>query len=104
MAIYKVTFKESYMPHEVERTCDVPSRKDIIDLYGLEEKDIDFDRYQNYLQAYETFIKGKKTTYNDYKNLFEQEIATILYTEEGILKSETEVNNLSKVKSLSTKW
>ena len=28
----------------------------------------------------------------------------ILYTEEGILKSETEVNNLSKVKSLSTKW
>ena len=71
---------------------------------GLEEKDRDFDRYQNYLQAYETFIKGKKTTYNDYKNLVEQEIATILYTEEGILKSETEVNNLSKVKSLSTKW
>ena len=42
MAIYKVTFKESYMPHEVERTCDVPSRKDVIDLYGLEEKDIEW--------------------------------------------------------------
>lgn len=42
MAIYKVTFKESYMPHEVERTCDVPSGKDIIDLYGLEEKDIEW--------------------------------------------------------------
>ncbi len=74
----------------------------INNIEGLEE--IDFDRYQNYLQAYETFIKGKKTTYNDYKNLVEQSIAMILYTEEGILKSETEVNNLSKVKSLSTKW
>ena len=42
MAIYKVTFKESYMPHEVERTCNVPSRKDVIDLYGLEEKDIEW--------------------------------------------------------------
>ena len=42
MAIYKVTFKESYMPHEVERTCDVLSRKDVIDLYGLEEKDIEW--------------------------------------------------------------
>ena len=42
MAIYKVTFKESYMPYEVERTCDVPSKKDVIDLYGLEEKDIEW--------------------------------------------------------------
>ena len=28
MATFKVTFKESYMPHEVERTCVVPSEKD----------------------------------------------------------------------------
>lgn len=70
---------------------------------GYLAKYIDFDRYQNYLQAYETFIKCKKTTYNDYKNLVEQSIATILYTEEEILKSETDVNNLSKVKSLGTK-
>ena len=42
MARYKVTFKESYMPHEVERTCNVSSKKDIIDLYGLEEKDIEW--------------------------------------------------------------
>ena len=42
MAKYKVTFKESYMPHEVERTCDVPLRKDVIDIYSLEEKDIEW--------------------------------------------------------------
>ena len=42
MAKYKVTFKESYMPHEVERICDVPLRKDVIDIYGLEEKDIEW--------------------------------------------------------------
>ena len=41
MPKYKVTFKESYMPHEVERTCVVPSKKDVIDIYGLEEKDIE---------------------------------------------------------------
>ena len=42
MATFKVTFKESYMPHEVERTCVVPSEKDVIDIYGLEEKDIEW--------------------------------------------------------------
>ena len=42
MATFKVTFKESYMPHEVERTCVVPSKKDVIDIYGLEEKDIEW--------------------------------------------------------------
>ena len=42
MPKYKVTFKESYMPHEVERICLVPSRKDVIDFYGLKEKDIEW--------------------------------------------------------------
>ena len=42
MPKYKVTFKESYMPHEVERTRIAPSRKDVIDIYGLEEKDIEW--------------------------------------------------------------
>ena len=42
MPTYKVTFKESYMPHEVERTCEAPSRADVIDLYGLKEKDIEW--------------------------------------------------------------
>ena len=42
MPKYKVTFKESYMPHEVERTCVVPLRKDVIDIYGLKEKDIEW--------------------------------------------------------------
>lgn len=42
MPKYKVTFKEAYMPHEVERTCVVPSEKDVIGIYGLEEKDIEW--------------------------------------------------------------
>ena len=42
MATFKVTFKEAYMPHEVERTCVVHSEKDVIDIYGLEEKDIEW--------------------------------------------------------------
>lgn len=42
MATFKVTFKESYMPHAVERTCKAPSRKDVIDFYGLNEKDIEW--------------------------------------------------------------
>ena len=41
MPKYKVTFKESYMSHEVEKTCVVPSKKDLIDIYGLKEKDIE---------------------------------------------------------------
>ena len=42
MAKYKVTFKESYMPHKVERICDVPTEQDVIDIYRLEEKDIEW--------------------------------------------------------------
>ena len=42
MPKYKVTFKESYMPHKVERICDVPTEQDVIDIYGLEEKDIEW--------------------------------------------------------------
>ena len=42
MAAFRVTFKESYMPHQVERICDVPTEQDVIDIYGLEEKDIEW--------------------------------------------------------------
>ena len=42
MLKYKVTFKESYMPHEVKRTCVAPSEKEVIDFYGLKEKDIEW--------------------------------------------------------------
>ena len=42
MATFKVTFKESYMRHEVERTCVAPSKKDLMDFYGLKEKDIEW--------------------------------------------------------------
>lgn len=42
MATFKVTFKESYMPHQVERICDVPNEQDVINIYGLKEKDIEF--------------------------------------------------------------
>ena len=49
MPKYKVTFKESYMPHEVERICLVPSRKDVIDFYGLKEKDIEWYKIEEIL-------------------------------------------------------
>ena len=42
MPKYKVTFKESYMPHKVERTCVVPSERDVIEIYGLDEKDMEW--------------------------------------------------------------
>lgn len=42
MATFRVTFKESYMPHKVERICDVPTEQDVIDIYGLKEKDIEW--------------------------------------------------------------
>lgn len=42
MAKYKVRFKETYMPHEVERICDVPSKEEVIKIYGLEDKDIEW--------------------------------------------------------------
>lgn len=41
MATFKVTFKEIYMPFEIERTCEAPSKKEVIDFYGLNEKDIE---------------------------------------------------------------
>lgn len=42
MATFRVTFKESYMPHESTKLCDVPTEQDVIDIYGLEEKDIEW--------------------------------------------------------------
>lgn len=42
MAKYKVVFKEAYMPHPVERECDVPSEEEVIWIYGLEEPDIEW--------------------------------------------------------------
>ena len=49
MPKFKVTFKEVYMPHEVERTCVVPSTDDVIYLYGLNEKDIEWYRIEEIL-------------------------------------------------------
>ena len=42
MAIFRVTFKESYMPEERTQLCNVPTEQDVIDIYGLEEKDIEW--------------------------------------------------------------
>ena len=42
MAKFKVTFKEAYMPHHVERTCNVPSEEDVIRVYGLDDDDIEW--------------------------------------------------------------
>lgn len=39
---YKVTFKESYMPHEVTRICDVPSEEEVKRIYGLDDDDIEY--------------------------------------------------------------
>ena len=44
MAKFKVEFKEAYMPHAVERICDVPSEAEVIRIYGLEEPDIEWYR------------------------------------------------------------
>lgn len=49
MPKFKVTFKEVYTPHEVERTCVVPSSDDVIYLYGLNEKDIEWYRIEEIL-------------------------------------------------------
>ena len=49
MPKFKVTFKETYMPHEVERTCVLPSIDDGIDIYGLNEKDIKWYRIEEIL-------------------------------------------------------
>ncbi len=37
------------MPHEVERTCVVPSIDSVIDIYGLNEKDIEWYRIEEIL-------------------------------------------------------
>lgn len=42
MAKYKVTFKETYMPHEVTRICDVPSEDEIKRVYNLDDDDIEY--------------------------------------------------------------
>jgi hypothetical protein len=39
---FKVVFKETYMNHEVERHCSVRSREELIDIYGLNEPDIEY--------------------------------------------------------------
>ena len=49
MPKFKATFKETYMPHEVERTCVLPSIDDVIDIYGLNEKDIKWYRIEEIL-------------------------------------------------------
>ena len=49
MSKFKVAFKEVYMPHEVERTCAVPSSDDVIYLYGLNEKDIEWYQIEEIL-------------------------------------------------------
>lgn len=49
MPKFKVTFKEVYMPHEVERICDVPSRSDLFKLYNLDDDDIEWYRIEEIL-------------------------------------------------------
>ena len=62
MPKYKVTFKEAYLPHEVERTCDVPSRKDVIDIYGLEEKDIEWYKIEEIWKFSSLFLRALSTS------------------------------------------
>ena len=40
-----VRFKETYMSKPVERTCTNITRQEIIDIYGLKEKDIEWYRF-----------------------------------------------------------
>lgn len=42
MPKYKVTFKEEYMPREVERTCNVPSEAYVINAYDLDSPEIEW--------------------------------------------------------------
>lgn len=42
MAKFKVIFKETYMPCEVTRICDVPNKEEVIRIYGLENDDIEY--------------------------------------------------------------
>lgn len=49
MTKFKVTFKEVYMPHEVERICEVHSRSDLFRLYNLDDDDIEWYRIEEIL-------------------------------------------------------
>lgn len=42
MTKFKVVFKETYMPHAVERECIVPNEAEVIRIYGLDEPDIEW--------------------------------------------------------------
>jgi hypothetical protein len=39
---FKVTFKETYFPHAVERECWVSNEQEVIKIYGLDEPDIEW--------------------------------------------------------------
>ena len=40
-----VEFKETYMPHSVKRTCVNMTKKQIIDMYGLNEPEIEWYKF-----------------------------------------------------------
>lgn len=42
MAKFKVTFKESYMPKEVTRVCELPNEAEVIRIYNLDDDDIEW--------------------------------------------------------------
>lgn len=42
MAKFKVTFKESYMPKEVTRVCELPNEEEVIRIYDLDNEDIEW--------------------------------------------------------------
>lgn len=43
---YKVTFKEAGKAPQV-RWCDVPSKKDVVRIYGLLEEDIEYYKIES---------------------------------------------------------
>lgn len=42
MATFKATFKETYMPKEVTRICEVPTEEDVRRFYNLDADDIEW--------------------------------------------------------------
>lgn len=42
MAKFKVTFKESYMPKEVTRVCELPNEEEAVRIYNLDDDDIEW--------------------------------------------------------------
>ena len=42
----KVTFKESYMPKPVTRECVNMTRAQVIEMYGLDQPDIEWYRFE----------------------------------------------------------